>query len=123
ALGAEFDVVINIDGYNETALAISENDVGDVFVAYPRAWAARLQDVVDPRLLSVSNRLFQIRAKRQSRAQWIVGSPARRSPTVSLIWALQDRYLRQEQIQLGLDLVEFIRSQGHGFARQGPRQM
>ncbi len=74
ALGAEFDVLVNIDGYNEIALSIAENDAGKVFAAYPREWDARLQDVVDPRVTSISYRLLQIHAIRRDWADWILKS-------------------------------------------------
>lgn len=123
ALGGEFDVIVNIDGYNETALAIAENDIADVFVAYPRLWHARLQDVVDPRTASISNRLLGIRARRQAWGQWIVKTPLQHSPTVSLLWAIQDQNLKNQQSQLGLELIAFSRKEGRGFARQGPHQL
>jgi len=47
ALGAEFDVVINLDGFNEVALYPVENAPRHVFLAYPRAWpelTAQTQD-------------------------------------------------------------------------------
>jgi hypothetical protein len=123
ALGAEFDAVVNIDGYNETALAISENDPHHVFIAYPRAWHARLEDVVDPRNSETSYRLLRLRATRQSWARWIGQSPLRHSPTISLIWAACDTIAKQRQLELGLDLQAAARTQGLGFARQGPRQL
>ena len=123
ALGGEFDVVVNIDGFNETGLVVGENDGQKVFAAYPRSWQARLQDVVDPRTSATSYRLLQIRATRQARAQWIVQSMLRHSCTVSLIWAALDQSLRLRQVNLGSELVEHSKSQGRGFARQGPRQM
>ncbi len=123
SLGGEFDVVVNIDGYNETALVVGENDVQRVFAAYPASWQARLQDVVDPRNSAISFRLLQIRGTRQSRAQWILHSIFRRSWTVSLLWMLQDRALNAEQTELGVELMDKFHERGHGFARQGPLQM
>jgi len=121
ALGAEFDVVVNIDGYNETALVVGENDAHGVFAAYPRSWHVRLQDVVDPRTASISYRLLQLRALRQSRAAWVRSSGLSSSNLISLIWAGQEAILRNRQVQLGLDLVQHSKQRGFGFARQGPR--
>ena len=123
ALGAEFDIVVNIDGFNETGLAVGENSKTGVFAAYPRAWHARLQDVVDPRTSSISYRLLQIRATRQARAQWIVQSILSRSWTASLIWASQDKFLAQQKLNLGLELIHHSQQRGFGFARQGPAPM
>ncbi|MGW8179457.1 MAG: hypothetical protein ACWGQW_11965, partial [bacterium] len=38
SLGAEFDLVLNIDGFNEIALPPVENLPKSVFPLYPRAW-------------------------------------------------------------------------------------
>lgn len=122
-LGGEFDVIVNIDGFNETGLVVGENNNMNVFAAYPRNWQARLQDVVDPRTSAMSYRLLKIRATRQSWAQWIVKSPLRRTWTASLIWAARDSILRQQQTNLALELREISQKQGRGFARQGPAQL
>jgi hypothetical protein len=41
SLGAELDLVIALDGFNEVALAAAENLAAGVSAAYPRGWAAR----------------------------------------------------------------------------------
>lgn len=38
ALGAHFDVVINLDGFNEVVLPFSDNEPVGVHPAYPRSW-------------------------------------------------------------------------------------
>ena len=123
ALGGEFDIVVNIDGFNETGLVVGENNDAQVFAAYPRMWQARLQDVVDPRTSSLSYRLLKLRATRQARAQWIVQSMLRHSWTGSLLWTAQDELLKSQETILALELLQQSRTQGRGFARQGPRQM
>jgi hypothetical protein len=122
-LGGEFDLVVNIDGYNEMALAVSENDPGDVFLAYPRAWDARLQDVVDPRTTSLSFRLIQIRATRQEWAQLMSHIPIGNSWTMSLVWAERDQSLTRQLIELGMELRTYRERKGYGFVRSGPKQM
>ncbi|MBC7967161.1 MAG: hypothetical protein H7Z17_14705, partial [Fuerstia sp.] len=48
-LGAEFDAIVNMDGYNETVLTIRENAELNTAISYPRAWHARVVSVSDPR--------------------------------------------------------------------------
>ncbi len=38
ALGGDFDIVIDLDGFNETALPVAENIPNHVFPFYPRSW-------------------------------------------------------------------------------------
>jgi len=122
ALGAEFDVVVNIDGYNELALAICENNLLGVFEAYPRMWHARLQDVVDPRVQSLSYRLLQIRATRQQLAADQLQSPLKWSSTLNFIWYCRNRRLEQQLVDLGEEHMRWKNSNGIGFARSGPAQ-
>jgi hypothetical protein len=123
ALGGEFDVIVNIDGYNEVALAVGENHRKGIFVAYPRRWDARMQDVVDPRTYSLSYRLLALRATRQQLAAARRQSTLDWSPTLNLIWYLRNWRLRQQVIDLGVELRDHKHNEGRGFAVQGPRQL
>ena len=38
SIGSEFDIVINIDGFNEAALPLSDNVPRNIFPFYPRNW-------------------------------------------------------------------------------------
>jgi hypothetical protein len=121
-LGAEFDVVVNIDGYNEIALPVCEND-GRVFAAYPRMWHARTIEVVDPRFNAESYRLLQIRGTRQELAQNICQSWFRWSPTFNLIWVLRDMYWQNELVELGTVMLQQKLGQSPRFSGSGPRQL
>ena len=123
ALGAEFDVVVNVDGYNEMALAVCENYDSNVFVAYPRMWHARMQDVVDPRVYSLSYRLLQTRATRQQLATDRLDSPLSWSSTLNLIWHFRNQRLENQLLELGTDLRRQKNTAGLGFGRLGPSQL
>jgi hypothetical protein len=116
ALGAEFDVVVNIDGYNEMALSSCENQRLGVFTAYPRLWHARTHDIVDPRIYDQSFRLLQIRATRQESAKGMCNSWFRWSPTINLVWKMRDAYRVNQLVELATALGEGDR----GFAANGP---
>lgn len=122
ALGGELDVLINVDGYNEIALTLAENINGHLFAAYPRDWDARLEDVVDPNVASISFRLLQTRAARQEWAVWIQHSWCRHTWTGTLVWALRDQWIKTERIELGSEYRAHRERTGHGFERDGPRQ-
>lgn len=42
-LGARFDVVVNLDGFNDMVLSVFENARRGVYPAFPRGWQAQLQ--------------------------------------------------------------------------------
>lgn len=92
-LGGEFDAVINIDGYNETALHPAENGHHDVFPAFPRAWFHRIQEHPDPRNVPVRNHLWATKITRQQWAGWFSRLGYRYSPTLNFVWVCRDRYL------------------------------
>ncbi len=61
ALGAQFDVVINLDGFNELALSVTDNLEKGVFPYYPRDWAQRLPQTLDPERLRAVAELEALR--------------------------------------------------------------
>lgn len=123
ALGAEFDVIVNVDGYNETALPSCENDRSGVFAAYPRMWHARTLDIVDPRVYGKSLQLFQIRGARQNAAQWLQDSWVWSSPTMNVVWKLRDLSWEHQLLDLATELADRRRKFDRGFAAQGPTQV
>ena len=120
ALGGELDYLINIDGYNELALSVEENYVHQTSMAYPRMWDHRLQDVVDPRLSSVSAQLLILRGRRQTLASLVARSWLRHSRTANYLWLHTDRWLQRRQYALGNQVRIHQETHGHSFARSGP---
>ena len=121
SLGGEFDAVINIDGYNETALAIAENARVDVSIAYPRSWNGRTVTIADPRESAATAELIALRGQRQSMAKSMNGSIMRFSPVANLIWRLRDTSCRTGLRDLAGKLVRTERSvEDRSFASFGP---
>ena len=72
SLGAHFDIVINLDGFNEVALPASENIPKQVFPFFPRAWFGRVHTLRRPELLAMIGQLALLQEKRKSWA--LIGS-------------------------------------------------
>ena len=51
ALGAEYDILINIDGFNEIVLPYADNLPNHVFPSYPRHWNIYSRKKLDSRVL------------------------------------------------------------------------
>lgn len=66
SLGAEFDIVINIDGFNEVALPPSENIPKNVFPIYPRGWYYRVAAASDQQTVVQIARLMGLDQKRKN---------------------------------------------------------
>ncbi len=121
ALGAEYDYVINLDGFNEGVLPATDNVHFGMSIAHPRGWNARLQDVVDPQLTSVSYQLHKIRAQRQLLAKGIQNSWLKGIYLRQLIWKLRDEVLKRSLIQYGSEIKDHKFNEGQQFAVSGPK--
>ena len=121
SLGAEFDVVVNIDGYNEIALALGGNAPRGVAIAYPWAWQTRTMQLRDPRDSSDYAELLQRRGSRQSLARRLQNSWWRYSPFANLIWKYRDNAQQSALRALGFKLFQSTRLDGdRNFAQFGP---
>ena len=117
ALGAEFDLILNMDGFNETSLAVLENAHRDTFLSYPRSWHSRTLTMMDPRSSADSARLLNLRGKRQQMARDIVSSHLRWSPIRNLIWYVRDQSAYAELTELGMRISAERRE---SFVQHGP---
>lgn len=121
SLGAEFDVVVNVDGYNEAVLAIHDNHKNGVNMAYPRAWHARTLDIVEAREFSDSYELLRIRGTRQRLAREALGSSIWWSPTYQLVWRLRHNSLEADRARLRVKLMHgHYEVNGRGYVAAGP---
>lgn len=121
ALGGEFDVLINFDGFNELALS-TENYSAHVFTAYPKGWPLRVHDVPDNRFLTESYQVFAIRAERQRLARAVCNSPLRRLALRQVWWRVRDLPLEHALHEAAGRLMEHRARYGRVFAAGGPRE-
>lgn len=100
SLGAEFDLVINLDGFNEVALHATENALRDTFYAYPRGWALRFEETRDVRLERLVGRTLVLEEDRSRLAQRFKGSLWRWSVVGNILWSARDGVLAQRLAQV-----------------------
>lgn len=121
SLGGEFDAVVNLDGYNETALTVAENARADVSYAYPRAWNSRTVAITNPRDSADAALLLSVRGQRQSMARSLKDSAVRFSPIANALWKLRDDACRSEIYDLSRKLSRSARDrEQQSFASYGP---
>lgn len=121
ALGGEFDVVLNLDGFNELALAW-ENYTAQINTFYPKAWSLRAHDVPDPRVLTDSYRVYELRSRRQRLARSLKSSWFRWSALRQIVWRIQDLQCSRELMALSTALSRHRGKYGPSFASAGPRE-
>lgn len=120
SLGGEFDCVINLDGFNEGVLPITDNHKFNVHFSYPYGWDKRLMDIVDPRLTDISFDILALRAKRQKLAKGVLDSPIRFLAMRNLFWKIQNNRISNKLNQKSLGKIDYRRESGNGFAVSGP---
>ncbi len=102
--GEHFDVVINIDGFNELALSTFDNYRHGVYPFYPRAWKQRV-DLIPDREFQVKVARLAIERDRRARLARLA-TRWRFSITVNLVWSLVDRRLAQQLLQAQVELAD-----------------
>lgn len=120
-LGAEFDVVVNLDGFNEVALPDVENIPNQVYAAFPRGWQVRVMDTNDKQVLRKVGRLAAIKEADQFRAQTFGRAPWRWSPTASVLWLYLNRLSEEQEFQAHAALQAAAKRREVS-AALGPRQ-
>ena len=105
ALGAHFDVVVNIDGFNDLTLPPLELEPFEAFPLFPRGWypvASRLS----PGQRRGQGRVSFLDRQRRDWAEWSRRAPWRWSLTAGLVWAIGDRWLGSRLAAAERELVE-----------------
>ncbi len=92
SLGGEFDIFINIDGFNEIVLPVVDNIPKGTFVAFPSKWALRFNNFSDPELLRLIGISTLIRDQRRRAAFFLSNAMLQYSFSAALIWKSLDRY-------------------------------
>ena len=119
ALGAEFDLVINLDGFNEVALPPSENIPNRVNPFYPRKWDRRTASAIDPTVLRL---IGYLESSKESRQQWAETWKNRRlylSPTLFLLWQFHDNRLAQKNYETSQAIITQS-SKTQSYTMRGP---
>ena len=101
SLGAEFDLVINIDGFNEVALPPTELTPRGVFPLYPRDWYVQTIHL-EPSDKKQLARLNSFQALRKRCARVFQASPLRWSNAALALWKSLDLRLQSRIARLTL---------------------
>jgi hypothetical protein len=106
SLGFRFDLVVNLDGFNEATLGPSENVPRHVASFFPRLWGLRVEDTPDRRRQSMMGETRYLRERRWRWARAFDRPLLRWSATAGLLWRLGDRRLAGRIAALERAIVE-----------------
>lgn len=89
SLGIHLDMVINLDGFNEINLPVTENLQQGVFPFFPRGWKLRVEGL-SPRLRQLMGEVAWLGQLRRRCAALAQGGLVSLSPTANLVWRQVD---------------------------------
>lgn len=91
SLGAEYDLVIALDGFNEIAIAMSEYHNKKLHPSFPRGWQYRIAGRVNSELIKAQAQKLVFQDKHKSRATIMSNPWFRNSPLSNFVWKLFQR--------------------------------
>ena len=90
ALGAEYDIVINLDGFNEIVLPYSDNLPFHVYPSYPRHWNIYARKKIDTKVILLMGKQSVEKEKQQQCKTNLSHSIARYSNFRLFLWQISD---------------------------------
>jgi hypothetical protein len=120
ALGAQFDVVINLDGFNDVVLPYTENLPAHVHPSFPRLWHLYSRKGFDPKAVSSYAAIEQARRERARWSARLAGSPWSSSAFVLSFWETIDRRKQNEISLATAELNRILQEAESSFQISGP---
>jgi hypothetical protein len=105
ALGANFDIVINLDGFNDVVLPYSDNIPSRLSPFYPHDWNKRTAVLTAESDLRQIGRIEFLKEKREYWARSFRRYRGYLSPTLSLAWQYRDHALARELVSIERQMV------------------
>ncbi|MEE8411341.1 MAG: hypothetical protein V3S47_02480 [Acidobacteriota bacterium] len=121
ALGGEFDVVVNVDGFNEVALPFAENVPAGVDPAYPRSWKFYIRRTLSrDEIEQIAS--IRIERRRIERLRTFFASrPLRYSVFALTLWDRIDHRARQRILRENRKLIDLAAMHDREGRGLGPR--
>jgi len=123
SLGAHFDLIVNLDGFNEVALTPEANVRQRVYPSYPRDWPVLVGALDDPMVTRLAGEITALTRLRGSWAETFLLPGLRSSAITTLVWRAGDGALGQLAAARRLDLAEYegqLEPEQRRFASHGP---
>jgi len=107
SLGAEFDLIINIDGFNEIALPGVENLSKGVHPIFPRSWYYYVDSALNPELLALYGKKENYKLAQLHWAKFFSKPFLRFLPSANFLWKFQNNRLASKVKLADVALVEY----------------
>ncbi len=107
AQGGEFDVLLNLDGFNEVAVPGALNAPQGAHPLFPMNWSMVARDTPDQEVRRALGAIVWLKEKRAERAARFRTSPWAGTATGRLVWKLRDRELERDLARFAWELQEY----------------
>ena len=87
-LGAEFDLLISLDGFNDVAIPAYDYRSNGTHPSYPRSWAHRVTGTVSKELVDLLAEKQNLQNAHRARAGLMSNSWLKHSPISNLLWTI-----------------------------------
>lgn len=119
--GYRFDLVVELDGFNECVGAAANHRYYRVNAAYPPNYRAFVASKAEgPEYLAAAGELVLLDRGRRERAAWLAGSPLRFSLTANLLWSTFDQGDQARMGELREALLELSAPTSRRYGQRGP---
>ena len=120
SLGAEYDLVINLDGYNDIVLPFTDNYNVGVNPFFPRNWNLRINRQPSKKILAVIGKVRYLRDLKQENLEALPSSLFRWSAVFGLVKMQQFKKLNREINRASFKLIDLQQEEGKKFEETGP---
>lgn len=111
--GAKFDMVINLDGYNELQLPFTDNQPNGIEAHYPRQWAQRVRRAPSMEALALTGQSLWLRNEQARVRQRLSVHALRHSALVGIYFEMQLAALKRQRARSELEM--------RGLSSENPR--
>lgn len=119
ALGAEFDIIINLDGFNEVALPAAENIPYKVNPFYPRGWDRRTANALSPGTVRLLGYREITKLSKRKWANIFTKYHLHISPTLFMLWQFRDQRMARAIYETNLKIGK-QRATAQSYTMRGP---
>lgn len=120
SLGAEYDYVINLDGFNEIVLPLTDNKKMNTFYPYPRNWKSLAQQKLDPKVLELLGEQKYLNRSRWEKKEQRRNSILRFSNLALMFWQMDVLKTKSRIAELDSKIVSKMGKEEYSFQVNGP---
>ena len=120
SLGAEYDLIINLDGYNDIVLPFTDNYSVGVNPFFPRNWNLRISRQPSKKILAVIGKVRYLRDLKEENLEDLTSSFFRGSAVFGLMKMQQFKRLNWDIDRTTRKLIKLQREEVKRFEETGP---